>query len=174
MKQNVSGCFLSSFFEGLRSTHHLKFKEKNVICTQKHFLVQKCLQMSQTSVFHYEPESKRQSIQWKSTDSPVKKRFRVLWLIKYVMRTVFKDMKGLVTLDFLKKGTTVNNASNYQLGRKYSPYFFKDSRIYHHHHVVPSARISLTLSATLLYRLSLLVGLQGYILYRHRAVVCRF
>ena len=29
-------------------------------------------------------------------------------------------------------------------------------------------------SATLLYRPPLLVGLQGYILYRHRAVICRF
>ena len=29
-------------------------------------------------------------------------------------------------------------------------------------------------AATLLYRPSLLVGFQGYILYRHRALVCRF
>ena len=28
--------------------------------------------------------------------------------------------------------------------------------------------------ATTLYRQSLTVGLQGYILYRHRAVICRF
>ena len=34
----------------------------------------------------------------------------------------------------------------------------------HHHHVIPSARISLTL----LYRLSLPAGLHSYILYRHK------
>ena len=50
---------------------------------------------------------------------------------------------------------------------------FKQSTAgYHQHHVAPSARISLTLSspATPLYCPSLLVGLQGYILY----VVCHF
>ena len=44
---------------------------------------------------------------------------------------------------------------------------------HHHHHVVPLARISLTLSlATSPYRSSPLAGLQGYILYRHIAAVC--
>ena len=43
-----------------------------------------------------------------------------------------------------------------------------------HHHIVPSAQISLTLFATLLYHPLLLVGLQGYILPRHRAVVCGY
>ena len=46
---------------------------------------------------------------------------------------------------------------------------------YHHHQVTPSARISLTLSRhPFLFRPSLPVDLQGYILDRHRAVVCRF
>ena len=44
-----------------------------------------------------------------------------------------------------------------------------DLRYHHHHDVVPSARISLTPR----YRPLLPVGLQVYILYRHRAVVCR-
>ena len=44
----------------------------------------------------------------------------------------------------------------------------------HHHQVMLSARISLTLPATLLYRPSLPAGPQGYILYRHRAVVYWF
>ena len=44
----------------------------------------------------------------------------------------------------------------------------------HHLHVVPSAWISQALSRHLLYRPLLLVGLQGYILYRYRDVVCRF
>ena len=45
---------------------------------------------------------------------------------------------------------------------------------HHHHHVLPPARISLTLSLIFLYRPLLPVGLQGYILYQHRAVVYRF
>ena len=45
---------------------------------------------------------------------------------------------------------------------------------HHHHHVAPSAEISLTLSRHPPYRSSLTVGPQGYILYLHRAAVCRF
>ena len=46
---------------------------------------------------------------------------------------------------------------------------------FYHAHVKLPAQISLTLSlTTILYRSSLLGGLQGYILYQHRAVVYRF
>ena len=44
----------------------------------------------------------------------------------------------------------------------------------HHHHVVPLARISLTLSPTSPHRSSPLAGLQGYIPYPHIAAVCMF
>ena len=43
-----------------------------------------------------------------------------------------------------------------------------------HPQVAPSARISLTLTRHPPYRPLLPTGLQGYILYRHRAGVCRF
>ena len=47
--------------------------------------------------------------------------------------------------------------------------------VYPHHHVAPSARISLTLSlSTPPCRTSLLAGLHGYILYLHKAAICRF
>ena len=49
--------------------------------------------------------------------------------------------------------------------------------IYHHHHVGPLARISLTLSlslATFPDRSSPMAGLPGYIPYPHRAAVCMF
>ncbi len=49
-------------------------------------------------------------------------------------------------------------------------YVFTD---HHHHHVVPLARISLTL-ATSPYHSSLLIGHQGYIPYPHIAAVCMF
>ena len=41
----------------------------------------------------------------------------------------------------------------------------------YNHHVVPLARISLTISG---YRSSPPAGLQGYILHRHIAAVCMF
>ena len=43
-------------------------------------------------------------MEWKHTDSPVKKkRFQVQWSVKKVMLTVFWDMKGRITIDFLEK-----------------------------------------------------------------------
>ena len=47
--------------------------------------------------------------------------------------------------------------------------------IYHHHQVASSAWIyPWPFLTSLLYRPSLLAGLKGYFLYRHRAVVCTF
>ena len=45
---------------------------------------------------------------------------------------------------------------------------------HHYHHVVPPARISLTLSRHFPYRSSPLAGLLGYIPYPHTAAVCMF
>ena len=43
-------------------------------------------------------------------DSPVKKKFWVQWSVKKLMLTV-PDMKRSMTIDFLEKSVTVNNAS---------------------------------------------------------------
>lgn len=66
----------------------------------------------ETWVHHYEPESKRQSMEWKHVQSPTKKKFKSQRAVGKVMLTVFWDMKGPVTIDFLQRGTTVN-AENY-------------------------------------------------------------
>ena len=49
-----------------------------------------------------------------------------------------------------------------------------DNHHHHHHHVTPSARISLTLFHHPCHGPLLLAGLKSYILYLHRAAVCRF
>ena len=54
---------------------------------------------------------KRQFMEWKHGDSPVKKKFRVQWLINEAILTVFWYMKALLIIDFLEKGITVNSAS---------------------------------------------------------------
>ena len=64
---------LLSNFWWLRSVTNLKFTEENVICMEKHVLVKKCLQMDLTCVCYYEPDSKRQLMEWKYTDSLLKK-----------------------------------------------------------------------------------------------------
>ena len=45
-------------------------------------------------VYHYEPESKRQSLQWKHPSSPASKIFRTQTSAGKVMLTIFWDVSG--------------------------------------------------------------------------------
>ena len=71
--------------------------------------------MGYSWVYHYEPDSKRQSVEWKITDSLAQKKFCVQCSVKKVMLTEFWDMKGRIIIDFHKNGEIVNVASNCQL-----------------------------------------------------------
>ena len=53
---------------------------------------------------------------WSGNTVTLKKRFQAQWSVK-VMLTIFWDMKGHITTDFLEKGTTINSISYYQLLR---------------------------------------------------------
>ena len=57
---------------------------------------------------------KKQSIESKLTDSPVKKKFWSQQSIKKVMLTVFLDIKVPITNDFFEKSATVNAALHCQ------------------------------------------------------------
>ena len=61
-------------------------------------------------VHHYEPESKRQSMEWKHLGSPVKKKFKTQPSTGKVMLTVFWDSEGPILEDYLEKGHTINSA----------------------------------------------------------------
>ena len=58
---------------------------------------------------HYEPVSKRQSMEWRHVNSPSKKEFKTLPSAGKVMCTVFWDRKGVILLDFLEPGQTINS-----------------------------------------------------------------
>lgn len=58
---------------------------------------------------HYEPETKRQSMQWHHLDSPSPKKFKLSPSAGKVMITVFWDSRGVLLLDFLPKGETINS-----------------------------------------------------------------
>ena len=60
--------------------------------------------------FHYDPETKAQTRQWKHFDSPHPKKARVTPSAGKVMLTGFWDQHG-VKMDFLAKGTTVTGAT---------------------------------------------------------------
>lgn len=63
--------------------------------------------VDETWVHHFDPESKRQSMQWKHASSPAPKKFRVQASAGKVMATVFWDAEGVLYIDYLQRGTTI-------------------------------------------------------------------
>ncbi|BFZ13360.1 hypothetical protein BsWGS_16399 [Bradybaena similaris] len=62
-------------------------------------------------VHHYQPESKRASMQWKHPSSPCVQKFKVTPSAGKVMLTVFWDCQGVLLTNFKKKGDNVNSES---------------------------------------------------------------
>jgi histone-lysine N-methyltransferase SETMAR len=60
-------------------------------------------------VHYYEPETKRQSMEWRHDTSPRPKKFKTQASAGKVMVTVFWDIRGVVLVDFLAKGSTINS-----------------------------------------------------------------
>lgn len=62
----------------------------------------------ETWVFQYDPETKRQSLQWKTPASPRPKKARMSKSKIKVMLITFFDQRGLVHHEFVPEGQTVN------------------------------------------------------------------
>ena len=62
----------------------------------------------ETWVHHYTPESKRSSMQWKHVSSPSPKKFKMQPSAGKIMACVFWDTQGVVLVDFVPPGHTMN------------------------------------------------------------------
>jgi histone-lysine N-methyltransferase SETMAR len=63
----------------------------------------------ETWVHYYEPESKRQSMEWQHTPSPAMKKFKSAPSAGKLMLTLFWDMNGPLLEHYQQKGETVNS-----------------------------------------------------------------
>jgi len=70
-----------------------------------------------TWVYEYDPETKRQSSQWKSADSPRPKKARQVLSKVKVMLIVFFDMEDIVHYEYIPQGQTVNQQFYLQILR---------------------------------------------------------
>jgi len=61
-------------------------------------------------VYHYEPESKIQSMQWNHPSSPATKKFRTQASTGKVMLTIFWDVNGPMSVHFQGKVQNVTSA----------------------------------------------------------------
>jgi [histone H3]-lysine36 N-dimethyltransferase SETMAR len=69
---------------------------------------QRFVTVDETWVHHYDPESKRQSMEWRHQGSPPPKKFRVIPSAGKILSTVFWDFEGVLFVDYLPKGKTIN------------------------------------------------------------------
>lgn len=62
----------------------------------------------ETWVSHITPESKQQSMEWRHTFSPVKVKAKQTLSQRKIMASVFWDRHGVLLVDFVERGTTIN------------------------------------------------------------------
>ncbi|KAJ4450865.1 hypothetical protein ANN_02297 [Periplaneta americana] len=62
----------------------------------------------ETWISHFTLETKQQSMHWRHSGSPVRTKFKQMLSVRKVMCTVFWDRKGILLIDFLPRGETVN------------------------------------------------------------------
>lgn len=65
--------------------------------------------MDETWIHHYTPESSRQSAEWRASDEPNPKRGKTQQSAGKVMASVFWDAHGIIFIDYLQKGQTINS-----------------------------------------------------------------
>ncbi|KAJ4448311.1 hypothetical protein ANN_10326, partial [Periplaneta americana] len=63
---------------------------------------------NETWISHFTPETKQQSMHWRHSGSPVRMKFKQTLSVRKVMCTVFWDRKGILLIDFLPRGETIN------------------------------------------------------------------
>lgn len=63
----------------------------------------------ETWAYLYDPESKRQSMEWRRPGSPRPQKFKTQRSCKKVLATVFWNNQGVILIDFLEQGCTINS-----------------------------------------------------------------
>lgn len=71
--------------------------------------INQILTVDETWLHFFDPETKQQSMQWRHSGSPRPRKFRRQKSAGKVLATFFWDCKGIVMIDFLEKGSTINS-----------------------------------------------------------------
>lgn len=86
------------------SQQHLERFRKN----EKDFL-RRFITMDETWVYHHDPDSKQEAKEWCEPGCSAPKRVRVQKSAKKVLASVFWDAKGILLVDYLQTGQTINS-----------------------------------------------------------------
>jgi histone-lysine N-methyltransferase SETMAR len=63
----------------------------------------------ETWIHHFEPEKKKQSMEWHHTTCPRKERFKAIPSASKIMVTVFWNCEGVIFIDVLPRGQMINS-----------------------------------------------------------------
>ena len=83
------------------SEQHLEFFR----CSPNDFL-SRLVTVNETGLYHYDPETKQQSLEWRHYGSPHPKKFRVQKSAEKVLASIFWDQDGILLIDYLTEGIT--------------------------------------------------------------------
>ena len=64
----------------------------------------------ETWIYHFDPESKQESKEWRQSSSSPPIKFKVSKTSKKIMMTVFWDRTGIIYIDYLYNGKTITGA----------------------------------------------------------------
>jgi len=64
--------------------------------------------MDETWLYHYDPETQQQAMEWRHSGSPRPKKIRVQKSAGRVLALIFWDQDGILLIDYLPKGQTIN------------------------------------------------------------------
>jgi len=64
--------------------------------------------MDETWLYHYDPETKQQSMEWQHSGSPRPEKFRVHKSAGKLHTSIFWDQDGILLIDYLPNGQTIN------------------------------------------------------------------
>jgi len=85
------------------SEQHLEFFRHD-----PNYFLSRPVTMDETWLYHYDPETKQQSMEWRHSGSPLSKTFRVQKSAGKVLASIFFwDQDGILLIDYLPKGQTV-------------------------------------------------------------------
>ena len=65
--------------------------------------------VDETQIHHFTPETKEQSKQWTEAGGSAPKKAKTVQQAGKVMASVFWDYKGILLIDYLQKGKTINS-----------------------------------------------------------------
>ena len=79
-----------------------------VFCSNKAEFLHRFITMDETWVHHFTSETKEQSKQWIEKGESAPKKAKTVPSADKVMASVFWDTRGIIFIDYLQKGRTIN------------------------------------------------------------------